>query len=171
MNKAIEVLIDEQKIKHRVKELAEQIKKDYETKPLVIVGVLIGATIFLADLIRNIDMDVALDFVDISSYRDNTVSGELVFDKELTTNIKDKDILVVEDIIDTGKTMTHLIEYLNKKGAKTVKVCTLLSKPSRRISQVKIDYIGFEIEDKFVVGYGMDYAEKYRNLQYVGYIN
>lgn len=170
MNKEVKILIDEAKIQNKVLELAGQIKADYNNKPLVVIGVLNGAVIFLSDLVRKLDMDLEIGFMDISSYREGTTSGELVLNKDINYNINGKDVLIVEDIIDTGKTIKYLCEYLSAKGANSIKICACLSKPARRETEVNIDYLGFEIEDKFVIGYGLDYAEKYRNLPYIGYL-
>lgn len=165
-----EVLIEKSKLKERVVELAKDITKDYINKqPLVMICVLKGAIVFFADLIREIELDVQIDFVALSSYGGNTVSsGNVRMNKDVGCDLTGRDVIVVEDIIDTGVSMDILMERLKNKGTRSVKLCALLSKPSRRRTEIKIDYLGFEIPDEFVVGYGLDYDEKYRNLDYIG---
>lgn len=162
------VLVTEEAIGAKVKELGEKITKDYEDKDLIMVGILKGAVIFMADLVRNIRVPVTMDFMAVSSYgKSSTSTGEVKIVKDLDFSVENKDILIVEDIIDTGYTLSYLIDNLKKRGARSVKVCTLLDKPERRKVDVKVDYLGFEIPDEFVVGYGLDYAETGRNLPYV----
>ncbi len=159
------VLINEGQIQDKVKELAAAISKDYIGKELVVIGVLKGAVIFLGDLVKNINIPLTLDFIAVSSYGDTTeTSGVVRILKDLDDNIEGKDVLIVEDIIDTGLTLGYLIGNLKSRKAGSVKVCTLLDKPYRRKTNVKVDYKGFEIEDEFVVGYGLDFAQKFRNL-------
>ena len=170
-----ETLISEEVIQRRVAELGAQITADYPnaSEPLLIVGVLKGASLFLADLVRHIDRDVEFDFVALSSYGTATeTSGEVRVLKDLDAAVNGKHVIIVEDIIDTGLTLrfSYLIESLLNRKAASVKVCVLLDKPSRRRVDVPVDYRGFEIEDKFVVGYGMDYGELYRNLRYIGVV-
>jgi hypoxanthine phosphoribosyltransferase len=169
----IEVMISEDQIQGRVRELGEAIGRDFPdpTEPLLLVGVLKGAALFLADLIRCIDRPVEFDFVAISSYGAATqTSGEVRILKDLDASVAGKHVLVVEDIIDTGLTLrfSYLIESLRARHARSVGVCVLLDKPSRRRVEVVVDYRGFEIPDRFVIGYGMDYAENYRSLRYIG---
>lgn len=160
-----EVLISKGDIELKLKEMGKEISKDYEGKNLLLIGVLKGAFIFLADLMRNIDIPVEVDFMAVSSYGDSTESSGVVrILKDLEATIEGKDILVVEDIIDTGLTLSYLIQNLESRGAKSVSVCTLLDKPERRKADVDLKYKGFDIPDKFIVGYGLDYAQKYRNL-------
>jgi len=169
----IEVLIPEDKIQQRVNDLGKQITQDYEGKPLLLIGILKGSAIFLADLIRHIDLDVDYDFVAISSYgSDKNSSGEVRVLKDVSCSVEGRDILVVEDIVDTGWTlrMSYLVENLMARGAASVKICALLDKPSKRRVSVDIDYCGFSIEDHFVVGYGLDYDGLYRNLPYIGIV-
>src|ERR1041385_1133311 len=166
-------LLSEDVIAGRIRELGEAITRDYpdETEPLLLVGVLKGAVLFLADLIRQIGRPVEYDFVAISSYGSATrSSGEVRLLKDLDAPIADKHILIVEDILDSGLTLSSLVELMSARRAKSIRVCVLLDKPARRQVPVPIAYCGFEIADQFVVGYGLDYAEQYRNLRYVGYV-
>jgi hypoxanthine phosphoribosyltransferase len=166
-----QVLIAEEDIKARVKELGQQISRDYQGKELVLVGVLKGASIFLADLVREITIPVSFDFVAISSYgADTRSSGVVRLLKDLDESIESKHVLVVEDIVDTGWTLrlSYIVENLRSRKAASVRVCTLLDKPSRRKVDVGIDYYGFIVEDKYVVGYGLDYNGKFRNLPFIG---
>ena len=167
----IKVLIDEKEIKKRVEYLGKKITKQYKGKELVLICILKGSTYFTADLSRYIENDITLDFMKVSSYGNSTESsGNIELKMDLSTNIKDKDVIIIEDIIDTGYTLKYLKEYLYTKKPNSIKICTLLDKKPRRKIDIEADYVGFEIEDKFVVGYGLDYMEKYRNLPYVGYI-
>lgn len=162
------VLIDEESAKKRIKELGEQISKDYQDSDLVVIGILKGAVIFLSDLVKQIKVPLRLDFMAVSSYGLSTkTSGVVRILKDLDDEIEGKDVLIVEDIVDTGLTLHYLIDNLRSRKPNSIKVCCFLDKPSRRQVPVQIDYIGFEIPDEFVVGYGLDYAEKYRNLPYV----
>lgn len=166
-----EVLISEDALRARVAELGRQITEDYAGKPLLLVGVLRGATVFLADLIRSIDLPIECDFVSISSYGAATKStGAVRLEKDLDQPVEGWHVLIVEDVVDTGWTLrlSYLCEGLLARKAASVKVCTLLDKPSRREVEVAIDYRGFEVDDRFVVGYGMDWAGRYRNLPYIG---
>ena len=166
-----EVLVSEEELSKKVRELGEKITKDYEGKDLILVGILKGAAIFMADLARRIDLPITLEFLAVSSYGNSTESSGVVkIVKDLDTDGEGKDILIVEDIIDTGLTLSYITENLKKRGAKSVKICTLLDKPERRKIDVPVDYRGFIIPDEFVVGYGIDYAEQYRNLPYVSSI-
>lgn len=160
-----EVLVSSEEIGKKVKELGEEITKDYQGKELMLVGILKGAAIFMADLARNIKIPVTMDFMAVSSYGNSTKSSGVVrIIKDLDSNVEGKHILIVEDIIDTGLTLGYLTDNLKKRGASSVRICTLLDKPERRKVNVPVDYRGFVIPDEFVVGYGIDYAEKYRNL-------
>lgn len=163
-----EVLVSEEEIKLRVKELGQEITKDYEGKDLLLVGILKGAVIFMAELCKNIDLPILIDFMAVSSYGYSSEStGEVKINKDLDFSVEGKDVLIVEDIIDTGFTLSYLTDNLKKRGANSVKIVTLLDKPDRRNVEVKVDYLGFSIPDEFIVGYGLDYAELYRNLPYV----
>lgn len=164
-----EVLVTEEDISKRIKELGQVITEDYKDKDLVVIGILKGAVIFMSELVQHIELPIIMDFMAVSSYGKSTIStGEVRIIKDLDFSVEEKDILIVEDIIDTGLTLNYLTEILKKRGASSVKICTLLDKPERRSVEVKVDYLGFEIPDEFVVGYGLDYAEQYRNLPYVG---
>jgi hypoxanthine phosphoribosyltransferase len=159
------VLITKEELDKQVKEMASRISKDYEGKELVIIGVLKGGFIFLADLAREITIPVDLDFMSVSSYGNSSKSSGVVkIIKDVDTNIDGKHVLIVEDIIDTGLTLNHLVELLKTRGPLSVKICAALDKPSRRKADVQVDYKGIEIPDEFVVGYGLDYCGKYRNI-------
>ena len=163
-----QVLITEQQLDERIKEMGHQIAEDYQGEPLTIVGILKGAVIFFADLARAIDLPLQMDFMSVSSYGSGTTSSGVVkIIKDLDADITGRHILLVEDIIDTGITLAYLKEYLSNRGARSVKICTLLDKPTRREKAVHVDYIGFTMPDEFLIGYGVDYAENYRNLPYV----
>lgn len=163
------IIASEDQIKEKIKELAEKINSDYKGKKLTVVGILKGSVIFFADLVRKIETDCQMDFMAASSYGSSAVSsGEIIIKKDLSSDVTGKDVLIIEDILDTGNTLYLLKDYILKKGAASVKICTLFEKPSRHIKPVKADYVGFIVDDLFIVGYGLDYDEKYRNLPYVG---
>ena len=165
------VMYSAEEIKSKVKELAKQIEKDYAGEELLVVGILKGASVFCADLIREIDLDVRMDFMVVSSYGSSTESsGTVKIIKDLDVDIENKNVLIVEDIIDSGLTLSSLVAALKTRRPKSLKLCTLLDKPERRVKDVKVDYVGFNIPDEFVVGYGLDYAQKYRNLPYIGVV-
>ncbi len=168
-NKFEEILLSEQVIKHKVQELGKEITRDYIfQEELRVVGVLKGAIIFMADLVRAIDLPLSIDFVAVSSYGISTVSsGAVRILKDLERSIEGKHVLLVEDIVDTGLTLKYLTRNLWARDPASVRTCTFLDKPGRRVVDVKLDYLGFQIPDKFVVGYGLDYAENYRQLPYV----
>ena len=167
----ISVLYSEEEIIARVKEMGEQISRDYEGKELHLVGILKGATFFACELAKRITVPVTLDFMSVSSYGDATESSGIVrINKDLDEPLEGREVLVVEDIVDTGNTLAYLLDNLQKRGARSVRLCALLDKPERREKDVKVDYTGFEIPDKFVVGFGLDYAQKYRNLPYIGVV-
>lgn len=166
---AIDVYLSEDKIKERVIELANKINKDYAGKEIVVVGVLNGAFMFCADLIRHINVPVTLDFIAASSYGEETESsGQVKIEWDLKNEIKGKHILLVEDIVDTGLTIKSLKALLGSREPASIKLASLLFKPARNIHPVDIDYLAFEIDDKFVIGYGLDYAGRYRELPYIG---
>ncbi len=168
---SVSVLVDKEKISDIVKNVSDKINNDYNEE-YILLGVLSGSVLFFSDLAKNLTGDLKFDFIKLSSYGDEkTSSGNVKVIRDLVMDVNNKNILVVEDIVDTGYTVNFLVEYLKNKGAKSVKFVTLLSKPSRREVTVDVDYTGLEIEDKFVVGYGLDYAEKYRNLPYIGILN
>ena len=168
----INVLIDEEKLNKRIKEMSQQISREYKGEEIVLVCILKGAVYFMVDLSKNIkDTSVILDFMKVSSYGEGTeTTGKVELKLDLSTNIENKNVIIVEDILDTGYTLDYLYNYLKNKKPKTLKICVLLDKKERREKNIDADYVGFEIENKFVVGYGLDYAEKFRNLPYVGYI-
>ena len=165
------VMYSTEEIKSKVKEIAKQIEKDYAGEELLVVGILKGASVFCADLIREINLDVNMDFMVVSSYGNGTnSSGTVKIIKDLDVNIENKNVLIVEDIIDSGLTLSSLVAALKTRNPKSLKICTLLDKPERRTAKIEVDYVGYVIEDKFIVGYGIDYAEKYRNLPYIGIV-
>ena len=164
-----EVLFTEEQLARRVGELAHQITQDYQGREIVLISVLRGSFVFMADLCRRIDLPCTVDFMSVSSYGTGTSSsGQVQITKDLSGNIEGKDILVVEDILDSGNTLSYLLRVLEQRGPASVRLCTLLDKPDRRVKPVEVHYSGFTIPDAFVVGYGLDYAEHYRNLPYIG---
>ncbi|MCQ5129015.1 hypoxanthine phosphoribosyltransferase [Butyricicoccus faecihominis] len=164
-----EVLFTEQQLKDKARELGARITEDYRDKNPLIVSVLKGSYVFMADLTRQIDVPCNVDFMVVSSYGKGTkTTGEVQIIKDIEQPIDGRDLLIVEDILDSGVTLHYLMQILTARGANSIRLCTLLSKPSRRKVEVKVDYLGYEIPDEFVVGYGLDYAEKYRNLPYIG---
>ena len=172
MNYRIENLIDRKTVENRIKELAKQIEKDYAGEEVYCVGLLKGSVVFLSDLVKEINSPVIIDFMSGSSYGSETVSsGDVKILKDTDLDLRGKHVLIVEDIIDTGLTLEHVIRYFKEsKGVKTLKTCTLLSKPERRKVNIDIDYVGFDVPDKFVIGYGLDYDQKYRNLPYIAVV-
>ena len=171
-NEISEILITEEEIKNKITELGKKISKDYKGKNLILVGILRGAVIFMADLARKISIPMVFDFIAISSYGAETKSSGVVrILKDLDVNIKGKDVLIVEDIVDTGLTLDYLLRMLKSRKPSSIKVCTFLTKTARRKVNVKVDYSGFDIPNKFVVGYGLDYAGKFRNVPYVFTLN
>ena len=166
----IKELISKEKIEKRIEELAEEISKDYEGKSIEFIVVLKGATIFAVELAMKLKPNVRFDFIEISSYSGTESTGVLKVNKDLNVDIEGKDVLIVEDIIDTGRTLSYLRDYLLSKNPNSLKICTLVNKPSRRIVDVPIDYNGFDIEDKFIVGHGFDIDGDYRNMPFIGYI-
>lgn len=168
-NDVKEILISEDNIKEKVKELGQRISKDYEGESVFLIGILKGSVPFMADLMREITIPVTMDFMAVSSYGNGTTStGVVRILKDLDFEIKDKNIIIVEDIIDSGITLSYLVDYLKNRGPKNIEIAALLTKPERNKVNVNAKYIGYEVPDKFVVGYGLDYAEKYRNLPYIG---
>lgn len=165
----IDVMISQEQIHARIQELAAQITEEYQGKDLVVIGVLKGSFLFLADLVREIDLPLKVDFLGLSSYGNRTESSGVVrITSDLSSSVLDKHLLIVEDIVDTGLTMNFLLENLRTRKPASIKICSLLEKPARTIQPVDIDYLGFEIEDKFVLGYGLDFEGKFRNLPYIG---
>lgn len=171
-NPNLDVMYSAEDIAARINELGRQITEEYADKDLVLIGVLKGSVIFLADLMRAIDLKLSIDFMAVSSYKDGTVSsGDVEILKDLTHPIRGKDVIICEDIIDTGLTLFRLTEILGTRGANSLKIATLLDKPEPRIKKdLKIDYTGFQIPNKFVVGYGLDAANRYRNLPFIGVV-
>jgi len=165
------VLIPEEGLARRVRMLARAIERDYAGRELVVVSLLNGTVMFLADLMRNLSLPLRLDFIGVSSYGSGTESGELVFTKELRLGVRGRDVLLIDDILDTGRTLSRVLQKLRALQPRRIRICVLLDKPSRRVEKVRADYVGFEIPDVFVVGYGLDFAERYRNLPFVGVLH
>ncbi len=170
MIQAIEsILICEKDLQEKVREIAKQISADYKDKDLLMVVILKGSFVFAADLFRHLTIPASVDFMSVSSYGGGSVSsGVIRVKKDLDTSIEGKDVLIVEDILDSGNTLSHLKDLLQRRGVNSLKICTILNKPDRRVAPIYADYVGFDIPDEFVVGYGLDYDEKFRNLPYVG---
>jgi hypoxanthine phosphoribosyltransferase len=167
----IEVMISRDRIEKKIKELAERIERDHKGKELIFIGLLKGSVIFMSDLIKEIKLPIMIDFMSVSSYGSGTkTTGIVKILKDIDFEVKDKELFIIEDIIDSGLTLKYVKEFLLAKGARKVHICTLLDKPQRRKVDIRSDYVGFEIPDEFVVGYGLDYAQKHRNLPYVGKI-
>ena len=168
-NPNLEILYTEDQITERIQELGRQITTDYRGRELVLVSVLKGSCVFLADLMRNIDLKMTIDFMSVSSYKDGTVStGDVEILKDLSNPIRGKDVIVVEDIVDTGLTLSRLLEILGSRGARSIKLASFLDKPEPRIkTELKIDYTGFVVPNRFLVGYGLDAAGRYRNLPFI----
>ncbi|HSU56199.1 MAG TPA: hypoxanthine phosphoribosyltransferase [Candidatus Dormibacteraeota bacterium] len=165
------VLITETEIARRIRELSLLIQADFSNREMVVVSLLNGTVMFLADLIRNLSLPLRLDFIGVSSYGSGTESGELVFTKELRLDVKGRDVLLVDDILDTGRTLYRVLGKLRALKPRRIRTCVLLNKPARRVEEVEADYVGFDIPDFFVVGYGLDFAERYRNLPFVGVLH
>jgi len=164
-----EVLLTEEQIQQRVEELGAQLTVDYAGREPVLISVLKGSIVFLADLVRGMELPLSIDIMEVSSYGAATESsGQVRILKDLSNPIEGRDVIVVEDIIDTGLTLNYLLRYLREKGPASLRICCLLDKPARRLTEIDIEYVGFTIPDRFVVGYGLDYGERYRNLPYVG---
>lgn len=171
MAERVEVLLSEEVVDARIKEIGEQISKDYAGKQVHLVGVLKGSVFFVCELAKRITVPVSLDFMSVSSYGSDTKSSGVVrIVKDLDESLKDKHVIVIEDIVDSGNTLSYLLEMLNDRKPASLRLCTLLDKPERRRKPVHVDYTGFQIPDEFVVGYGLDYDQKYRNLPYVGIV-
>ncbi len=170
MHKDMEsMLVSEKEIENIVNSLAKQIEKDYNSKDFIMIGLLKGSVVFMADLMRKINLDFAIDFIVVSSYGSSTTSsGRVNVIKDVSQSVEGKDILIVEDIIDSGNTLDFITKHLKAKGARSIRICTLFNKPDRRVADIAVDYSGMIIPDSFIVGYGLDFDEKYRNLPYVG---
>ena len=171
MSDKIRVMFTEEEVNNKIKELGAQISADMNGEPVKIICILKGASFFACELAKRITVPVFIDFMSVSSYGDDTKSSGVVkIVKDLDQPLEGKDVLIVEDIIDSGRTLAYLIEVLKQRGPKDIRLCTLLDKPERRVRDVKVDYTCFDIPDEFVVGYGLDYAQKYRNLPYIGVV-
>ena len=171
MSEKIRVLLDEETVEKRICEVAAQISEEYKGKEIHMICVLKGGVFFMCELAKRITVPVTLDFMSVSSYGDDTKSSGVVkIVKDLDDSIKGKNVIVVEDVVDSGRTLSYLLDMLKDRGPKSLRLCTLLDKPERRVVPVHVDYTGFEIPDEFVVGYGLDYAQKYRNLPYIGVV-
>ena len=169
MEQKIDVMIDEATVEARIAEIAQQLSKEYEGKTIHIIGVLKGSVFFMCELAKRLTVPVTMDFMSVSSYGNDTKSSGVVkMIKDLDESIEGRDVVLIEDIMDSGRTLSYLINILKERKPASFKVVTLLDKPDRRVIDVKVDYTGFEIPDEFVVGYGLDFAEKYRNLPYIG---
>lgn len=165
----LRTLISEEQLHQKVAQIGKQVSADYQDKNLLMVSVLKGSVVFMADLMREISIPCEIDFMCVSSYGSGTkTSGVVKIIKDLDIDLKDRDLLIVEDILDSGMTLSYIKEMLKQRGTKSIKICTLLDKPERRKADITPDYVGFTVPDEFVVGYGLDYDEKYRNLPYVG---
>ena len=172
MAEKISVLLDEEKVDAKIREIGERISKDYEGRTVHLVCVLKGATFFMCELAKRITVPVTIDFMSVSRYGNETKSrGVVRIVKDLDESIRDRHVIVVEDIVDSGNTLSYLLNILKERGPASLALCALLDKPERRVVDVAVDYTGFEIPDHFVVGYGLDYAQKYRNLPYIGVVD
>ena len=171
MGESVRVMISEAEVTKRIEEMGHEISEDYAGKQIHLICILKGGVFFMCELAKRISVPVSMDFMSVGSYGDGTASSGVVrLVKDLDESLEGKDVLVVEDIIDSGRTLYYLLDVLRKRQPNSMKLCTLLDKPDRRVRDVKVDYVGFEIPDEFVVGYGLDYAQKYRNLPYIGIV-
>jgi len=171
MAETIRVMIPEGEVDKRIEDMGRQISQDYAGKEVHLICILKGSVFFMCELAKRITVPVSMDFMSVSSYGDGTVSSGIVkIAKDLDEALENKEVIIVEDIIDSGRTLYYLMDVLEKRKPASLKLCTLLDKPDRRVKDVKVDYVGFEIPDEFVVGYGLDYAQKYRNLPYIGVV-
>ena len=171
MAETIKVLISESDVDARIEELGKQISEDYAGKQVHLICILKGSVFFMCELAKRITVPVSMDFMSVSSYGDGTSSSGIVkIAKDLDETLEGKEVIVIEDFIDSGRTLYYLMDVLMQRRPKSMKLCTLLDKPDRRVKDVKVDYVGFAIPDEFVVGYGLDYAQKYRNLPYIGVV-
>ena len=171
MAETIRVMISEEDVDQRIAEIGQKISEDYAGESVHLICILKGSVFFTCELAKRITVPVTLDFMSVSSYGDGTKSSGIVkIAKDLDERMEGKNVIIIEDIIDSGRTLSYLMDVLQKRQPKSMKLCTLLDKPDRRIVDVKVDYVGFEIPDEFVVGYGLDYAQKYRNLPYIGVV-
>lgn len=169
MNNDIEqVLYSQNQVNHRLDELADELTNKYHDQFPIIVSVMTGAAVFTVDMIKRLNFKLNLDYVDVSSYADGTQSGKVKLIQDLSTDIKGRPVIIMEDIIDTGHTLKFLSDHLAGRGAKSIEICTLLDKPERREAPIEADYVGFKVPNEFIVGYGLDYSGLYRNLPYIG---
>lgn len=168
--KEIKELISEEQINKRLDELADQLMKEYKGKEIIFLCILKGSIFFTVELSKRIKNNIKFEFIEVSSYENNESTGKVKLNKDITGSIEGQNVIIIEDIIDTGRTLSFLKEYLLEKKPESLKICTLLDKPSRRIASIEADYVGFTIENKFVVGYGLDDEQNHRNLNYIGYI-
>ena len=169
-SKKVEILINKPRLEKRLDEMAKTIMQEYKGKDIVFVGILKGAAFLMVELAKRIKNNVRFEFIEVSSYEGTESTGKIKLSKDITSSIEGKDVIIVEDIIDTGMTLTYLKEHILQKNPKSLKICTLLSKPSKRVVELEVDYIGFSIGDEFIVGFGMDFNQDYRNLPYIGVI-
>lgn len=167
--KELNVLINNARLEKRLDEMAKEIEKDYKGKEIVFIGILKGSVSFMWELAKRIKNNIIFEFIEVSSYIKNESSGKVILHRDIKGDIEGKDVIIVEDIVDTGKTLDFLLKHLKDKNANSVKIATLLSKPSRRVIELEVDYIGFKIDDKYVVGFGLDDNQNLRNLPYIGY--
>ncbi len=165
------VVLSEEQIQSRIKELGAQINRDYKGKTPVVICMLKGAIVFFSDVVRCLDIPLTMEFVRLSSYKNGTTSGDMELITDIDIDITGKDLLIIEDVVDSGKTLSFFIELLKKRNPASVKICAFLDKPERRTVDVKVDYVGFRVECGFVIGYGLDYAERFRELPYLAEIN
>lgn len=168
--KEIKELISEEQINKRLDELADQLMKEYKGKEIIFLCILKGSIFFTVELSKRIKNNIKFEFIEVSSYENNESTGKVKLNKDITGSIEGQSVIIIEDIIDTGRTLSFLKEYLLEKKPESLKICTLLDKPSRRIASIEADYVGFTIENKFIVGYGLDDEQNHRNLNYIGYI-
>ncbi len=165
------ILFTQEQIWERAKEMGDQISKDYEGEEIIVIGTLKGAIMWMSDILKNLTLDTKIDFISASSYGSGTMSSGVVkITKDIHMDLFNKNVLIIEDIIDTGTTLKYLRDYIAERNPKSIKICTLLDKPSRRKADVQGDYIGFTVDDLFVIGYGLDYDQKFRNLPYISYL-
>ncbi len=165
------VMITQKQINERAAEIGRQIEEEFRGEEIVLVGILRGAVLWMGDIMKNVNLDMIIDFMAVSSYGASTKSSGIVkINKDLDTDIKGKNVIIVEDIVDSGTTLSYLKGYFKNRNAKQVRICTLLNKPKGRKVDIDVDYIGFNVEDRFIVGYGLDYAQRYRNLPYITYL-
>lgn len=166
-----EIMITQEQISQRAREIGEQITRDYAGKDVVLVGILRGAVLWMGDIMKNVDLDMEIDFMAVSSYGSSTKSSGVVkIVKDLDSDIEGKHVIIIEDIVDSGITLNYLKHYLENRETKSVRICTLLDKPAGRKADIQVDYIGFEVEDRFIIGYGLDFDQKYRNLPYISFL-